>query len=136
MERQKAGWTFWFAVALLLPALYCVALGPAAWFSARFGGARAVSLAYRPLIWTAQIIDVDGNWPSLKDAICRYSKIGSPNDWTWIFGNEPGKAFWFELNLDFPPMFIESGLIVDESSIGADESEEPAEDEADAPTDS
>ena len=92
--KSRPGWDFWSVIALSLPVLYGSALGPAAWLSSRFGGEKAVSIAYRPVTWGAEVLD-DGKRSWLKDAIKWYSEVGAHGYWGWSFdGDKPGNAAW------------------------------------------
>jgi hypothetical protein len=57
--RRKHGWSFWFAVGvILLPVLYVGSFGPAAWIAIRTSDrtAKTIMALYAPLGFAAQAI--------------------------------------------------------------------------------
>jgi hypothetical protein len=71
--------------------VYVASIGPAGWASSRWGGARFVNLAYKPLTWT---LEASGS-RSLMDVINRYSELRADRAYTWSFNpKKPGSAKW------------------------------------------
>jgi hypothetical protein len=69
MNRPGAG--FWATVIVVVLLAYPVSFGPACWINERAGmGARAVSAAYRPIIWVAEID------PRAERAALWYASLG------------------------------------------------------------
>ena len=102
-EQQRAGWTFWCVIALTLPILYVLSLGPSCWVSSRFGGANVVTIVYRPVTWAAELTGSDFVMRELQ----KYSRLGvrETNEyWCWTFSTEiPGNAHWSLVYLDVMP---------------------------------
>ncbi len=87
---------FWAtAVLLSLAGFYVLGLGPACWSSSRMGGAKAVSIAYRPITWAVELIGND----SLMNGVQWYSSLGDKDGFhLWSFSpDSPGNADWAPL---------------------------------------
>jgi hypothetical protein len=97
LTDKRAGWVFWSVVALLLPVLYLGALGPASWFTARFGGANAVTFVYRPLTSMAQVVDRSLGGYRIMNAVQWYSGVAAPAGWKWDHNGRPGTAEWCDV---------------------------------------
>src|SRR5262245_40226163 len=89
--RKRAGWVFWFSVVASLFVGYVLMLGPACWFSSRWGGEKVVTIAYRPVTAIAQRAD-----SRRFDALIRsYSEFGAGKQWHWmLFTAGPGEVQW------------------------------------------
>src|SRR5262249_14203367 len=90
-EQKRAGWAFWFTVAVLPFVGYGLMLGPACWLSSRWGGEEVVTIVYRPLTEIAaraksRRFDASIRW---------YSELGAANQWHWlVFTDAVGDAKW------------------------------------------
>src|SRR5262245_43194941 len=102
-EQKRPGGAFWCVVALTLPILYVLSMGPGCWVSSRFGGAKAVTIVYRPVTWAAELTGSD----FIMLGIQKYSRLGTrenPEYWCWTFSPEsPGSASWSVAYLDVLP---------------------------------
>src|SRR5262245_59665927 len=99
-EQKRAGWAFWCVVAVTIPLLFVLSVGPACWVSSRFGGAKLVTIAYRPVTFVAEVTASDG----LMDAIQWYSQLGSSDFHLWSFSpDQPGHAEWSPFEWELPP---------------------------------
>jgi hypothetical protein len=96
-EQKRPGWAFWFVAAVSAPLCYVLSLGPSCWLSARYGGEKVVTLAYRPLTAIAE----RANSRHLDTLICRYSELGAAGQWRWMsFTEAPGDVKWRWENSD------------------------------------
>ena len=99
-EQKQPGWTFWCIVAVTLPLLFLLSIGPACWLSSRFGGANVVTMAYRPVTFVAEFTGSDG----IMDALQWYSQLGMSDFHLWSFStDQPGHAVWSPFEWELAP---------------------------------
>jgi hypothetical protein len=85
---------FWI-LAVSLPVLYALSVGPFCWVSSRTGstgGARIVNHVFRPLTWTVEKTHI----VKLRDLVDWYSGLLAADGWFWAWTPwmQSGDAVW------------------------------------------
>jgi hypothetical protein len=79
-EKKRPGWLFWCVGGLTLPLLFVLSIGPSCWVRSRFGGAKAVTIVYRPATVLVEMAGSDG----LDKSVKWYSGLFAANGWCWM----------------------------------------------------
>ena|SRR5437660_1479515 len=114
-KQRTPGAGFFATICVVVIVAYALSIGPACWVSSRVGAARFVTVFYKPVTWTAEVIDSD----ALKEQIQWYSDLGAAGVWTWTFGAaEPGDVEWCEVGFEMDFSTGPSGFTTMPSGTG------------------
>ena len=69
----------WGLVIVGALVLYPASLGPSCWLSSRFGGAKSVTVAYRPLTWACRSYESE----IVAGVVKRFARVCAADGWDW-----------------------------------------------------
>jgi hypothetical protein len=91
MEDRKQPTALYVLVIIAAVVCYGLGLGPACWWTSRFGGEKVVTVAYRPVTFVSEVIGSE----RLMEAIQSYSEFGANDSHFWTLSvDAPGHAKW------------------------------------------